>query len=164
MVFEVPPGGGRGLWRFHNLLPPTEHRTTLREASTPLISCTDLAERLGVAKLLVKNEAVNPRLSFKDRAMALRVGLPRDVGVRGWSRHRRATLPYRSLPTPREHIWRLSASSHTTKDCCSSPRGCADRRRSDAHRELNDHLECPGRGTDHWARNRRTTPQKAGAS
>ncbi len=82
MVSEVA-SGGRGLWRFQDLLPPTEHRITLGEAGTPLISCADLAERIGVAELLVKNETVNPTLSFKDRAMALGVSLAQDVGARG---------------------------------------------------------------------------------
>lgn len=83
MVFKDPSGGGRGLWRFQDLLPPTEHRITLGEAGTPLISCDDLAERVGVAELLVKNETINPTLSFKDRAMALGVSLAQDAGARG---------------------------------------------------------------------------------
>lgn len=82
MIFE-DPSGGMGLWRFQKLGPPAEQRITLGEAGTPLISCTDLAERTGVAELLVKNETVNPTLSFKDRAMALGVSLTRDAGARG---------------------------------------------------------------------------------
>ena len=53
------------------------------EGNTPLVRCERLAVRAGAAEVLVKNETVNPTLSFKDRAMALGVSLARDAGAPG---------------------------------------------------------------------------------
>lgn len=77
------PSDGRGLWRLRNLVPQMEHEISLGEGSTPLIRCANLAAELGIADVMVKNESVNPTLSFKDRAMALGVSLARDVGSPG---------------------------------------------------------------------------------
>ncbi|TDC45428.1 pyridoxal-phosphate dependent enzyme, partial [Actinomadura sp. KC345] len=80
-----PPSseGGEGLWRFRAALPPVRGEVTLGEGGTPLVRCERLAAHAGVAEVLVKNETVNPTLSFKDRAMALGVSLARDAGAPG---------------------------------------------------------------------------------
>jgi len=77
------PSDGGGVWRFRDALPPVRHEVTMGEGGTPLVPCARLAARTGVAEVLVKNETVNPTLSFKDRAMALGVSLARDAGAPG---------------------------------------------------------------------------------
>lgn len=68
----TPPGGpdpyAEGVWRHRAALPPVPVEISLGEGGTPLIPCPRLGPRV-----LVKNEAANPTLSFKDRAMALGV-------------------------------------------------------------------------------------------
>ncbi|OZM76511.1 threonine synthase [Pseudonocardia sp. MH-G8] len=77
------PSGAGGLWRFRDALPPVRHEITMGEGGTPLVRCERLAARAEVAQVLVKNETVNPTLSFKDRAMALGVSLARAADAPG---------------------------------------------------------------------------------
>lgn len=72
----APDPDADGLWRYRAALPPVPSEISLGEGGTPLIDCP----RLGV---YVKNETVNPTLSFKDRAMALGLSHARALGVRG---------------------------------------------------------------------------------
>jgi len=44
---------------------------TLGEGQTPLLRCPRLGEELGLSSLWVKNDAIVPSGSFKDRALAL---------------------------------------------------------------------------------------------
>ncbi|MQA77136.1 MAG: pyridoxal-phosphate dependent enzyme [Streptosporangiales bacterium] len=76
-------GVGVGVWRHRAWLPPVETEVSLGEGGTPLLRCDRSAARAGVSRLWVKNECVNPTLSFKDRAMALGVSLALDAGARG---------------------------------------------------------------------------------
>ena len=66
---------GQGMWRFRVFLPLTAHETpvTLGEGDTPLLQCPVLGRRLGVAHLLVKDEAANPTGSFKSRGLSAAV-------------------------------------------------------------------------------------------
>ncbi|MBN1151740.1 MAG: threonine synthase [Dehalococcoidia bacterium] len=76
------------LGRYSEFLPPTAYHRglSLGEGFTPLVEAPGVARRLGVSRLLVKNETVNPTWSFKDRgtvvalADALRLG-SRALGV-----------------------------------------------------------------------------------
>lgn len=68
-----PPG--RGVFRFAPLLPVPDPgpRLPLLVGDTPLYDAHRLARRLGVARVLVKDDGRNPSASLKDRASALAV-------------------------------------------------------------------------------------------
>jgi threonine synthase len=71
-----------GVWRFRHLLPTFGREVTLGEGSTPLIRARRLGARLGIERLYIKNEALNPTGSFKARGMAVAVTRLLDIGVR----------------------------------------------------------------------------------
>ncbi len=72
------------LWRYRELLPVrhTEHITSLGETMTPLVDLPSVAGRLGVARLLVKDEGRLPTGSFKARGMTVAVSMARELGIR----------------------------------------------------------------------------------
>ena len=56
------------LWRYEELLPfPREVAVSMDEGATPLVDCPPLADRLGVGRVLIKDEGRNPTGTFKDR-------------------------------------------------------------------------------------------------
>lgn len=61
------------IWRYSELLPILPQDRPLPPVGfTPLVEAPHLAERLGIRRLLVKNDAVcGPSLSFKDRVVAV---------------------------------------------------------------------------------------------
>jgi threonine synthase len=73
------------LWRYLPLLPVAEpggNGTPLRAAGwTPVYSTDQLANKLGMQSLWVKDESRNPTASFKDRASALVVARAREIGA-----------------------------------------------------------------------------------
>src|SRR5258706_8747888 len=73
----------RGLWRWRELLPlPHElEPVTLGEGDTPLLESERLARELGIARMLIKDEAVNPTGSFKARGMTAAVTMARHLGA-----------------------------------------------------------------------------------
>src|SRR5580692_8782619 len=70
------------MWRYRELLPLENEPTVgLQTGFTPLIRARRLAERLGVAELYIKNDAVNyPTLSFKDRVVAVALSKAVELG------------------------------------------------------------------------------------
>ncbi len=70
-----------GVWRRSGLLPRTANAVTLGEGGTPLLPLPGvLGDRVHVH---AKVEALNPTLSFKDRAMALASSVALDLGLPG---------------------------------------------------------------------------------
>jgi threonine synthase len=67
--------GATGLWRYRELLPLPEdfQQYSLGEGGTFLQRCDRLAKMLGVHKLYIKNEAMNPTGSFIDRGVAVEI-------------------------------------------------------------------------------------------
>jgi threonine synthase len=63
------------LWRYRAALPfaPGEIAVTLGEGMTPLIELPHLADDVGVRRLWVKDEGVNPTASFKARGLMMAV-------------------------------------------------------------------------------------------
>ncbi len=60
------------MWRYRELLPfPRERAVTMDEGATALVECPDLAEEVGVGRLLVKDEGRNPTGTFKDRGQTV---------------------------------------------------------------------------------------------
>jgi len=76
-------GGGSGIWRFAPRLPivPPEDRVTLGEGGTPLFQVSRLPEMPEGAGLWVKDESLNPTLSYKDRFMAAAMSRARHRGA-----------------------------------------------------------------------------------
>jgi threonine synthase len=70
------------LWRYAEVLPGSGYPVTLGEGMTPLHEASFLASALGVGRLLVKDESLNPTGSFKARGMATAVSMARDLGAR----------------------------------------------------------------------------------
>src|SRR5213078_1410557 len=78
-IAKRPPS----LWRYRELLPlPFDAEpVTLGEGMTPLLDCPRLGAKLGLARLLVKDESQLPTGSFKSRGMATAVSLAKWLGV-----------------------------------------------------------------------------------
>ncbi len=59
------------MWRYEELLPFTrEAVVSLGEGATPLIDCPALADAMGVGRVLLKDEGMNPTGTFKDRGQS----------------------------------------------------------------------------------------------
>src|SRR5690349_485991 len=73
------------MWRYADALPLDARETpvSLGEGFTPLIELPHLATAVGVRRLWVKDEAVNPTASFKARGLSAAVTRARSHGVPG---------------------------------------------------------------------------------
>jgi threonine synthase len=73
------------LWRYAAALPWSEGETrvTLGEGMTPLTELPHLARELGVRRLWVKDEGVNPTASFKARGLMMAVTRAKALGLPG---------------------------------------------------------------------------------
>jgi len=73
------------IWRYLPLLPvkdPGHHGTPLRSVGwTPVFAARQLAGKLGMQKLWVKDDGRNPTASFKDRASAVMIARAQDIGA-----------------------------------------------------------------------------------
>jgi len=80
---ESLEGRRADLWRYEEVLPVRDRRyqVQLGEGWTPLVDAPRTAKRLGVRRLLVKNEGINPTGSFKDRGLALAVSRAWELGA-----------------------------------------------------------------------------------
>ena len=76
---------GWDMWRYRGVLPvaPDEAPVALGEGGTPLLDAPRLAREIGVRRLLIKDEALNPTASFKARGMSAAVTRARAHGVPG---------------------------------------------------------------------------------
>jgi threonine synthase len=60
------------IWRYHDFLPvDPEFALDMATGFTPLIHAKNLGRRLGLERLYVKNDSVNPTFSFKDRPVSV---------------------------------------------------------------------------------------------
>ncbi len=71
----------RTSWRYAEVLPGVEP-ITLGEGGTPLLPAERLGGDLGLPRLHIKDEAINPTGSFKARGMAVAVSVLAAAGVR----------------------------------------------------------------------------------
>jgi threonine synthase len=73
----------KGIWRYLPLLPVDidAGTTHLRVGSTPLYESTSLGRAIGLEKLHVKDEGLNPTGSLKDRASAIAVSKALERGA-----------------------------------------------------------------------------------
>lgn len=75
---------GEGIWSYAEALPPVpaEFRVSIGEGRTPLIE-SRLAGQLGLSSLGLKNDAVCPTGSFKDRSLAVAASIALATGAKG---------------------------------------------------------------------------------
>ena len=74
--------GPASLWRYESLLPggPGVERIDLGAGFTPLRRADNLAARLGLRTLWIKDDSVNPSNSFKDRVVTVAITMARAFG------------------------------------------------------------------------------------
>ncbi|HUG15466.1 MAG TPA: threonine synthase [Thermomicrobiales bacterium] len=71
------------LWRYAEIMPvrSADHRLTLGEGGTPLLSAARIGAEIGLSNLLVKDEGRNPTGSFKARGLGAAVSRARELGI-----------------------------------------------------------------------------------
>lgn len=72
----------QSMWRYDELLPITGEAKVrkLRVGWSPLYEAPALAERLGIQRLYIKDDGINPTASLKDRASAMAVVKAAEAG------------------------------------------------------------------------------------
>ena len=69
------------IWRYRDLLPaPAGEPVDLGTGFTPLVRARNLGERLGLDRLYIKNDTLNPTGSFKDRNVAVATNFALSYG------------------------------------------------------------------------------------
>ena len=71
------------MWRYRELMPllAGEEPVTLGEGFTPLIEATRLGAELGLDRLLIKDESINPTQTFKARGLSAAVSRAKALGA-----------------------------------------------------------------------------------
>jgi threonine synthase len=79
---ESIASGPRTLWRYKELLPIDSDASIVDIGAgfTPLLKADNLAEKLGLKEVYVKNDSVNPTFSFKDRPASVAVSKAIEFG------------------------------------------------------------------------------------
>ena len=72
--------GERNVWRYEAALP-VDNGVSLPEGGTQLHDVSSLEDEIGVDRLRVKHEGMNPTGSFKDRGMTVGTRVAQKVGV-----------------------------------------------------------------------------------
>jgi threonine synthase len=75
------------MWRFTELMPVGDEGNilTLGEGGTPLLETRQLAAKLGLRRLFVKEEGLNPTGTFKARGISAAVSKAYELGVTGFT-------------------------------------------------------------------------------
>ena len=75
--------GALSLWRYHPLLPVSapEAVVTLGEGLTPIVGLPKYGAKIGVPRLVVKDEGLLPTGSFKGRGAAVGVSRAKELGI-----------------------------------------------------------------------------------
>jgi threonine synthase len=75
--------GPSSIWRYADLLPADgAGAVTLGGGFTPLVRADRLAAELGLGELWIKNDALNPTGSFKDRVVSVALTKARELGFK----------------------------------------------------------------------------------
>jgi threonine synthase len=72
------------MWRYRELMPifDDEEPVTLGEGFTPLLHAQTLGDQLGLTRLYIKDESLNPTNSFKARGQAAAITRARALGAK----------------------------------------------------------------------------------
>ena len=81
---DTLPGREPNMWRYRELMPLLDGQEplTMGEGWTPLIHARRLGDELGLARLFVKDESLNPTNSFKARGLAAAVTKAAHLGAK----------------------------------------------------------------------------------
>jgi threonine synthase len=98
--------GPATIWRYRDLLPiENAEPVDIGGGFTPLLRADNLARRLGLRELWIKNDSVNPSYSFKDRVVSVAATKARELGFK--------TL---SCASTTRHSSRSTATTTTSTD------------------------------------------------
>jgi len=75
-IAEGPPS----MWRYRDLLPVDDDIVDIGTGFTPLVKADNLGQELGLEKLYIKNDCLNPTYSFKDRVVSVAITKAREFG------------------------------------------------------------------------------------
>ena len=80
---ESLPGRPPNMWRYRELMPllPGDEPVTLGEGFTPLLHARRLGATLGLDRLLIKDESLNPTNSFKARGQSAAITRAKALGA-----------------------------------------------------------------------------------
>ena len=81
LKLEALSGRAQTLWRYAEVLPDGE-AVSLGEGMTPLVATPRLGAAIGVPRLFVKDEGLNPTGSFKARGMTAAVTRAKQLGAK----------------------------------------------------------------------------------
>tara|TARA_B100000579_G_scaffold64948_2_gene48264 strand:- start:1161 stop:2354 length:1194 start_codon:yes stop_codon:yes gene_type:complete len=75
------------MWRYKEFLPVNyeENIVSLGEGYTPILNAKNLEIDLGIKKLLIKDESLNPTSSFKARGLSAAVSKAKELGIKKFS-------------------------------------------------------------------------------
>lgn len=84
---EMLKGREASMWRYREVMPvlSTENIITLGEGWTPLLEANRLGRKLGLSRLLIKDESQNPTGSFKARGLSAAVSKAKELGAKAFS-------------------------------------------------------------------------------
>ena len=71
------------MWRYREVMPvvDAENIVTLGEGFTPILRTARLGEHIGLPRLLVKDEGVNPTGTFKARGLSAAISKAKELGL-----------------------------------------------------------------------------------
>jgi threonine synthase len=78
---ESIAAGPKNIWRYRALLPVEDEPINMDAGFTPLFQAHNLGRALGLERLYIKNDCMNPTWSFKDRVVAVAVSKAREFGL-----------------------------------------------------------------------------------
>ena len=80
---ESLEGRRADMWRYFEMMPvrAEENVVSLGEGLTPLFDANRLGHELGIKRLLIKDEGLNPTASFKARGLSAAVSKAKELGL-----------------------------------------------------------------------------------
>ncbi len=77
---EKIAAGPRSMWRYRDMLPVESQEIDIGTGFTPLVKADNLGRELGLDRLYIKNDCLNPTYSFKDRVVSVAITKAREFG------------------------------------------------------------------------------------
>ena len=77
---EKIAAGPQSMWRYRELLPVDSEVVDIGTGFTPLVKADNLGQELGLERLYIKNDCLNPTYSFKDRVVSVAITKARELG------------------------------------------------------------------------------------
>ena len=77
---EKITGGPLSMWRYRDLLSVDSEAVDIGAGFTPLVKADNLGRELGLDRLYIKNDCLNPTYSFKDRPVSVAATKAREFG------------------------------------------------------------------------------------